>query len=389
LIALPDRITLPEHGVVFTATPAASPLEHDASREAANAMRGFSYQILTSIREWIQLADDQALFLEGAEDLDIVEEDDATTIQVRDTSRSGNITLRTSGVVDAIGHYWDHRSRNRGRRVSFRYLTTSRVGQESGAQFGRDRKGIEVWQQLKTDPDEPSRTQSAAQLKNFLLAEARLPPALLEFLRTATDAQVIEDLVVPIEWVTAAPSSFDLIQSIKNELILHGEGKGINAITSENVLGALHAEAWSVATKQNDRALDRAGFLRLFDQHTRVPVPLETLLAMVAGAISHQPVAIERTIVVADPPPSPFATIPGALCWTRLQRPPITLSLLCAEPPEPAKRRLPPHIVRVATLIGVGSTCVGVTRRSPRPGYRSPNRRRNDRHSHFHLSSMT
>jgi hypothetical protein len=305
-MALPDRITLPEHGVVFTATPAASPLEHDASREAANAMRGFSYQILTSIREWIRLAGDQALFLEGAEDLDIVEEDDATTIQVRDTSRSGNITLRTSGVVDAIGHYWDHRTRNRGRRVSFRYLTTSGVRQESGAPFGRDRKGIEVWQQLKTDPDEPSRTQSVAQLKNFLLAEARLPPALLEFLRTATDAQVIEDLVVPIEWVTAAPSSSDLIQSIKNELILHGKGKGINAITSENVLGALHAEAWSVATKQNDRALDRAGFLRLFDQHTRVPVPLETLLAMVAGAISHQPVAIERTIVVADPPPLPL-----------------------------------------------------------------------------------
>jgi hypothetical protein len=169
LIELP----LPEHGVVFTATPAALPLEHDASREAANAMRGFSYQILTSIREWIRLAGDQALFLEGAEDLDIVEEDDATTIQVRDTSRSGNITLRTSGVVDAIGHYWDHRTRNRGRRVSFRYLTTSGVGQESGAPFGRDRKGIEVWQQLKTDPDQPSRTL-VAQLKNFLFSRSTI-----------------------------------------------------------------------------------------------------------------------------------------------------------------------------------------------------------------------
>jgi len=65
----------------------------------------------------------------------------ATAIQVKDSSGSGNITLRTTGVVAAIGHYWDHRTRNRGRRVSFRYLTTSGVGQESGAPFGQDRKG--------------------------------------------------------------------------------------------------------------------------------------------------------------------------------------------------------------------------------------------------------
>ncbi len=274
-------------------------------------MRGFSYQILTSIREWIGLADDQALFLEGAEDLDIVEEDAATAIQVKDTFGSGNITLRTPGVVAAIGHYWDHRTRNRGRRVSFRYLTTSGVGQESGGPFGQDRKGIELWQQLKIDPDAPSRTQPIARLKDFLLAESRLPPALLEFLRTATDDQVLEDLVVPIEFVTAAPSSSDLIQSIKRELILHGHRRGIDALTSENVIGALHAEAWSVATKESDRALDRASFLRLFDQHTRVSVPSTTvqmLLAKAAGAISHEPFAtvVERTVVVADPPPLPL-----------------------------------------------------------------------------------
>lgn len=294
-----------------TGTPAASPLEHDAAREAASAMRGFSYQILTSIREWIGLADGQALFLEGAEDLDIVDDDAATAIQVKDTSGSGNITLRTPGVIAAIGHFWDHRARNRGRRVSFRYLTTSGVGQENGAPFGQDGKGIDLWEQLKTEPDTPGRTQSINQLKNFLRAETRLPDAFRQFLGTATHGQLLEDLVVPIEWVTAAPSSSNLLQLIKDQLILHGDRKGIDALTSENVLNALHAEAWRVATKENDRALDRAGFLRLFDQHTRVSVPsttIETLLAMTAGRISQQPVAtvVERTMVVSDPPPLPL-----------------------------------------------------------------------------------
>jgi hypothetical protein len=191
--------------VVFADTPAASPIDHDPAREAVNATRGFSYQILTSILEWILLADDQMLFLEGAEDLDIVRGNAALSVQVRDTVGSGNVTLRTPGVVSAIGHYWDHRTRNRDRRVSFRYLTTSAIGQENGAPFGKNRKGIELWQRLKTALDSPARAKSIRQLKQFLIAEQRLPPTLSEFLRTAADAQIIEDLVAPIEWVTDAP----------------------------------------------------------------------------------------------------------------------------------------------------------------------------------------
>jgi hypothetical protein len=104
---------------------------------------------------------------------------------------------------------------------------------------------------------------------------------------------------------TAAPK---LLQSIKDRLILHGDRKNVDARTAENVLGALHVEAWNVATKTSDRALDRAGFLRLFDQNTRVSLPSTTadaLLGLATTAILQEPLAIERSIVVVDPPPLP------------------------------------------------------------------------------------
>lgn len=80
-----------------------SEFAHNTSREAVDAMRGYSYQILRSVLAWIGLADDQMLFLEGAEDLDIVDDETVTTVQIKDTAGSGNITLRTPSVLAAIG----------------------------------------------------------------------------------------------------------------------------------------------------------------------------------------------------------------------------------------------------------------------------------------------
>jgi hypothetical protein len=92
---------------------------------------------------------------------------------------------------------------------------------------------------------------------------------------------------------------------------------------------------------------------------------------MAAGAISQQPVAtaLERTIVVADPPPLPLRYYSRRTVLDAIAAAPIALPLFCAEPLEPAKRRLRRDIVRIAMPIGVGSTYVGVTRRRWRPGY--------------------
>ena len=73
---------------VDSATSIASliPLNADTSRQAVPSIRGTVYQAWQSIDAWLRLADDSAaIFLEGAEDFDLVRQDGAVTVQVRNT----------------------------------------------------------------------------------------------------------------------------------------------------------------------------------------------------------------------------------------------------------------------------------------------------------------
>jgi len=87
-------------------------------------LRGYSYQVLRSIEAWLDLREGEMLALEGAEDLDRIGPHGATVEQVKDTAGSGNITLRSLSVLEAIGNYWDHLHRNPGTQLRFRFLTT-------------------------------------------------------------------------------------------------------------------------------------------------------------------------------------------------------------------------------------------------------------------------
>ena len=52
-------------------------LGSDPARQAHDTIRGYIYQILLSILVWLDLGDQEQLFLEGAEDLDRTEGTDA------------------------------------------------------------------------------------------------------------------------------------------------------------------------------------------------------------------------------------------------------------------------------------------------------------------------
>lgn len=112
-------------------------LVSDPARQAKDTFRGYIFQILRSILVWLDLGDDEKLFLEGAEDLDRIDDTGALTEQIKDTAGSGNITLRTASVVDAINNFWAHRMRNPSVTIRYRYVTTSCIGVEQGSLFDR------------------------------------------------------------------------------------------------------------------------------------------------------------------------------------------------------------------------------------------------------------
>lgn len=95
----------------------------DPSRQAADPLRGYLYQAWQALYAWLELHEDEVLYLEGAEDFDIVGPISGTPVQVKDTC--GKIALRTQCATDAISNYW-RRRRIHGNKT-IKYLTETSV----------------------------------------------------------------------------------------------------------------------------------------------------------------------------------------------------------------------------------------------------------------------
>src|SRR5208337_4998705 len=91
--AIADATALPEQ------------LPGDSRRQAVPSFLGDAYQASWSIDAWLRLADaDEVIYLEGAEDFDLVEPEAATAVQVRSTA--GTISLGTVKALAAPENFW-------------------------------------------------------------------------------------------------------------------------------------------------------------------------------------------------------------------------------------------------------------------------------------------
>lgn len=260
------------------------PLKGNVKREAVDSMRGYSYQILRSIEAWIDLGDGDVLALEGAEDLDLRLEGGATTAeQIKDTSRSGTITLRSQNVIEAIGNYWEHLQRNPGVSIRFRYLTTSGVGREKSKPLGFAQSGIDAWRQIQAERTSTSSLEIATGIQSFLSEQELLSSQLRNWLKTASVQDFIERIVMPIEWVTGWPEWRDLHAVLVAKLVELAAKRGIGSADAVSALDALHTEAWRIATTKGSRLLRKGDLLRILDDAGSTAVPTQQLLSLLAA----------------------------------------------------------------------------------------------------------
>lgn len=78
-------------------------LKVDPKRQAIASIEGYTYQIWQSIYKWITLKENEVLFLEGAEDYDVIGPEGAKTVQVKSTQSS--FTLRSKKILEAINNF--------------------------------------------------------------------------------------------------------------------------------------------------------------------------------------------------------------------------------------------------------------------------------------------
>ena len=246
-------------------------LNADPKRQAHAQLRGYLYQIWHSVDAWLDLADNDILYLEGAEDFDTVSNSTATAVQVKDTQH--NITLRSQEVNDAINHYWELQDNHPNLNVKFRFLTRSKIGVEQGNPFGKGKAGLQVWSRCAGDE------AAITKISEFLQTEGKISGKVNDFLEQTEPQQIYEQLIEPITWETdSKPASF-VEQSISEKLVYHGDRHGISPSNAKKVVNHLLKETLTVATHKENRQLNRVRFLEIFEHNTRVSVPIQDVRA--------------------------------------------------------------------------------------------------------------
>jgi len=231
-------------------------LDADPNRQATDSLRGYVYQAWQALHAWIELRDDQVLYLEGAEDFDVIDPKSGVPVQVKDTS--GNITLRTKSVTDAIASFWRLRKTHPGKTIAFTFMTRSSIGTEQGNPFGKGSKGLAIWQECGGNKD------TVKKLAEFLSYDAvvaqRLPIDLVEFLKTAEPNDICDFLISPMLWLTEAPPVEAVTAAIDRKLITHGDRRGVPPSECMKVADRLLREVLTIASRKEygQRQLDYA-----------------------------------------------------------------------------------------------------------------------------------
>jgi tetratricopeptide (TPR) repeat protein len=231
-------------------------------RQAADTIRAYEYQIWQSVSRWVTLKPGEELFLEKAEDFDVIGEGAAETIQVKDTSRSGSITLNSESVIEAITNFWAHQRKNPNHHILFRLLTTSPRGMEKLNPFGGV-KGLDYWDRCKgsTTPLKP--------LRDLLSGNAALPESLRHYLLTSSDEEVRRNLINRIEWASDQGDHESIKELIRRRVVAYGmDAYSLQPAESEKVISHLFTHVLKVIRESQDRRLDLADFGAVFERHT-------------------------------------------------------------------------------------------------------------------------
>lgn len=259
------------------------PLVADEARQATTTIRAYRYQILRTIYEWLQLRSEEVIYVERAEDYDRASDSRDDTFQVKDTKKTGSVTLRTSSVVDAINNYWKLREANPRRTIRFHLVTTSPIGVEAGNPFGQGRPGLGVWEKARLARDPRDGDQLTTEIRDFLIKEAKLDPPVLMFLGAESASNIRNQLVDPIAWHTSEPSGKEVEEAILRKLHTICWERNTATNYAEKILALLERHTWTVASSHTDRALTIEEFYRLFDDATLVSIPQSGLANLIRG----------------------------------------------------------------------------------------------------------
>jgi hypothetical protein len=245
-------------------------LPGDPRRQAVSSIMGTVYQAWWSIDAWLCLTDaDEVIYLEGAEDFDVVRNEGGITVQVKHTA--GSISLGSYKAHTALENFWTLSCQTLHRRIEFHYLTTSSIAMEQDACFG-GATGIRVWRSAQTNPD------LAAEVSKYLIAKLEASSPLRTFLISATPDLVQARLIQRFHWLTDQPDVDVVKRSVENRIAVLLYDKRLPLALVPNVQKYLESRFWEILIEPSSarRCLNRGELLRQLEAATTTYIPVPT-----------------------------------------------------------------------------------------------------------------
>ena len=273
-------------------------------RQAVDSLRGYAYQFYQTLIAWITLKENEILLLEVAEDFAVVARDALKATQVKDTAGSGSVTLKTKSVADTIKALWDFQQVNPDRNVYITYLTTSKIGKETGLTFPGNHKGLTYWRVAAREGTdvEPIRR---------ILSKLKLPQEVIDFIKAATPDELRDVILRRINWVCGEKDIEGLEKTIRDHLIYFGDERGFTPTDSEKARDSLIVAILKKIVQESNRQLSRADFLRIFEKAVSISIPvtqirefakmLATAQGSSVGTISAAELVLDATLIPLPP----------------------------------------------------------------------------------------
>lgn len=219
-----------------------APLMANSSRQAVSSINGYDYQIWRTVQAWLQLQPGEELYVECAEDYDIIGPDFATVVQVK--SSPSNITLGSKDTLAAIASFWDLVQLNDGHLpIKMLFLSRGSIGRERDAAFGLE-KGLEVWRAAAG-----GNSAAIRKLAAYLFEREEVPPSLKEFLRTQNETTQMQLLFSRIDWCLGQPGTEAIAKSVREIAGRIASDRGLDPTVVDSAVNACLAHCYSAATK--------------------------------------------------------------------------------------------------------------------------------------------
>ncbi|MGA2610262.1 MAG: hypothetical protein ABSH01_22695 [Terriglobia bacterium] len=211
-------------------------------RDAYATIRGYLYQIDVTISRWLSLEQDEELQLECGEDIDRIQKDlmagnaelQRGVEQIK--LRQRPLRLTSSEALTALASFATHRANNPKRRVSFRYLTNSEIGQEYRSTHPKGESTITVWESIRRGGFSGSALGAALSRIRAIIAGAAKPAKFNDsqwaifrtFITTADDHALLEFIRL-FEWSAKAPDFSEMPEKIEGDLLRSGRSPSRHA----------------------------------------------------------------------------------------------------------------------------------------------------------------